>query len=175
VHVHLAKVAVCWQFAAGSPELLAAEFAILAAQLGARELADPRDSVASVHAVLARQPGGWLLIFDNATGWASVQAFVPPAGPGRVPITTPEPALATQRSRRGNAQPDITNAARRGLLQTKPSVRLTRRLDPSQTGAAGDSSFGKARPGAHRCVRVHPFRGAVMPGRSSRTRAGRRN
>ena len=87
-HRHLAEVAVCWQFAAEDPAVLAAEFAVLAAQLGAREVVDPRDPVASVHAVLARQDAGWLLVFDNAPDRASVEPFVPPAGPGRVLITT---------------------------------------------------------------------------------------
>ena len=36
-HRHLAEVGVCWQFAAEDPAVLAAEFAVLAAQLGARE------------------------------------------------------------------------------------------------------------------------------------------
>ena len=49
-HRHLAEVGVCWQFAAEDPAVLAAEFAVLAAQLGARDLVDPRDPVASVHA-----------------------------------------------------------------------------------------------------------------------------
>ena len=53
-HRHLAEVGVCWQFPAEDPAVLAAEFALLAAQLGAREVVDPRDPVASVHAVLAR-------------------------------------------------------------------------------------------------------------------------
>ena len=44
------------------PAVLAAEFAVLAAQLGAREVVDPRDPVASVHAVMARQEAGWLLV-----------------------------------------------------------------------------------------------------------------
>ena len=87
-HRHLAEVAVCWQFPAEDPAVLAAEFAVLAAQLGAREVVDPRDPVASVHAVLARQQAGWLLVFDNAPDRASVEPFVPPAGPGRVLITT---------------------------------------------------------------------------------------
>ena len=87
-HRHLAEVGVCWQFPAEDPALLAAEFAVLAAQLGARELADARDPVASVHGVLARAEAGWLLVFDNAPDRASVEAFVPPAGPGRVLITT---------------------------------------------------------------------------------------
>ena len=87
-HRHLAEVGVCWQFPAEDPALLAAEFAVLAAQLGAREVVDPRDPVASVHAVLARQEAGWLVVFDNVPDWASVAAFVPPAGLGRVLITT---------------------------------------------------------------------------------------
>ena len=87
-HRHLAEVAVCWQFPAEDPAVLAAEFAVLAAQLGAREMVDPRDPVASVHAVLARQEAGWLLVFDNVPDRASVEPFVPPAGPGRVLVTT---------------------------------------------------------------------------------------
>ena len=87
-HRHLAEVGVCWQFAAEDPALLAAEFGVLAAQLGAREAADPRDPVASVHGVLARAGAGWLVVFDNAPDRASVAPFVPPAGPGRVLITT---------------------------------------------------------------------------------------
>ena len=87
-HRHLAEVGVCWQFPAEDPAVLAAEFAVLAAQLGAREVVDPRDPVASVHAVLARQEAGWLVVFDNVPDRAAVEAFVPPAGPGRVLITT---------------------------------------------------------------------------------------
>ena len=87
-HRHLAEVAVCWQFPAEDPAVLAAEFAVLAAQLGARELVDSRDPVAAVHAVLARQEAGWLLVFDNAPDRASIEPFLPPAGPGRVLITT---------------------------------------------------------------------------------------
>jgi hypothetical protein len=87
-HRHLGEVDVCWQFPAEDPELLAAEFGVLAAQLGAREAVDARDPVASVHGVLARARGGWLVVFDNARDRASVAPFVPPAGPGRVLITT---------------------------------------------------------------------------------------
>jgi Domain of unknown function (DUF4062)/Tetratricopeptide repeat len=87
-HRHLAEVEVCWQFAAEDPAVLAAEFGVLAAQLGAREAADARDPVASVHGVLARMGAGWLVVFDNAPDRASVAPFVPPAGPGRVLVTT---------------------------------------------------------------------------------------
>ena len=87
-HRHLAEVGVCWQFPAEDREVLAAEFAVLAAQLGAREVVDPRDPVASVHRVLARAQAGWLVVFDNVPDRAAVAPFVPPAGPGRVLITT---------------------------------------------------------------------------------------
>ena len=87
-HRHVAKVGVCWQFRAEDPAVLAADFGVLAAQLGAREIGDLRDPVASVHAALAQATAGWLVIFDNAPDRASVEAFLPPAGPGRVLITT---------------------------------------------------------------------------------------
>ena len=87
-HRQLAQVGVCWQFPAEDPTVLAAEFAVLAAQLGARDPADARDPVASVHAVLACAPSRWLLVFDNVTDRAAVGPFVPPAGNGRVLVTT---------------------------------------------------------------------------------------
>src|SRR5690348_10684937 len=87
-HRHLGEVEVCWQFAAEDPAVLAAEFGVLAAQLGARATADP---VASVHGALARMNAGWLVVFDNAPDRASVAPFVPPAGPGRVLITSRNP------------------------------------------------------------------------------------
>jgi len=87
-HQHLPEVEVCWQFAAEDPVLLAAEFAVLAAQLGMRDVVDARDPVASVHGVLARAEAGWLLVFDNVKDQASVARFVPPAGNGRVLVTT---------------------------------------------------------------------------------------
>ena len=88
---HLAQVGVVWQFPAENATVLAAGFAELAAQLGARSLADARDPVASVHAVLARFAAPWLLIFDNAADLDGVAAFLPPAGPGRVLITSQNP------------------------------------------------------------------------------------
>ena len=87
-HRHLAEVGVCWQFPAEDPAMLEAEFAVLAAQLGARDIVDSRDPVASVHAVLASASAGWLVVFDNAPDFASMERFVPPAGPGRVLITS---------------------------------------------------------------------------------------
>jgi hypothetical protein len=87
-HRRLGTVGVCWQFAAEDPVVLATQFGVLAAQLGARDLADTRDPVAAVHAVLARAQSGWLLVFDNAPDLAAVEAFLPPAGPGHVLITS---------------------------------------------------------------------------------------
>jgi hypothetical protein len=85
---HLPEVGTCWLLQAEDPAVLAAEFAVLAAQLGAREAGDARDPVAAVHAVLARAPGGWLLVFDNVPDQAAVERFLPPAGDGRVVVTT---------------------------------------------------------------------------------------
>ena len=87
-HRHLAEVGVAWQFRAEDQTVLAVGFAELAAQLGVRNLADTRDPVASVHGMLAAYPREWLLIFDNAPDRASLEAFLPPAGPGRVLVTS---------------------------------------------------------------------------------------
>jgi tetratricopeptide (TPR) repeat protein len=87
-HRHLAKVGIAWQFHAEDPAVLRAEFGELAAQLGARDLADTRDPVITVHAVLAYFPAKWLLIFDNARDWASVVELLPPAGRGQVLISS---------------------------------------------------------------------------------------
>ncbi len=81
----LGEVGVAWQLPAEDPAVLAAGFGELAAQLGA---ADGGGPVASVHGVLAASPAPWLLVFDNAPDRASVATFVPPAGPGRVLITS---------------------------------------------------------------------------------------
>ncbi len=89
---HLADVGASWQFAAEDPAVLAAGFGELAAQLGAKNVVDTRDPVASVHGVLAAFPAGWLLVFDNAPDRATVKAFLPPGGPGRVLITSQNPA-----------------------------------------------------------------------------------
>jgi hypothetical protein len=82
VYRHLAEVGIAWQLAADDPMVLAAGLAELVAQLGGRDLADPRDPVVSAHAVLAAYPAEWLLVFDNAEE-ASVRRFLPPAGPGQ--------------------------------------------------------------------------------------------
>jgi tetratricopeptide (TPR) repeat protein len=90
-HRHLAEVGLAWQFPAENASVLAAGFGELAAQLGVRDLVDTRDPVASVHAVLAAYPRQWLLVFDNAPDRESVAAFLPPAGSGRVLITSQNP------------------------------------------------------------------------------------
>jgi hypothetical protein len=87
-HRQLGEVGACWQFAAEDPTLLGAEFEVLAAQLGARDVVDARDPVAAVHAALASAQRGWLLVFDNVRDLAAVQAFLPPAGPGRILMTS---------------------------------------------------------------------------------------
>jgi hypothetical protein len=82
---HLAELGVAWQFAAENPTVLTADFATLQSQLG---IHDPPNAVASVHGVLATYPAEWLLIFDNAPSLAAIEAFLPPAGRGRVLITS---------------------------------------------------------------------------------------
>jgi len=84
-HRQLGDVGVAWQLPAEDPAVLAAGFGELAAQLDAADRGDP---VASVHSVLAASPAPWLLVFDNAPDRASVAPFVPPAGSGRVLITS---------------------------------------------------------------------------------------
>ena len=87
-HRHLTEVGVAWQVASDDPAVLAAELAELTAQLGDREVADLRDPVVSLHAVLAAYPKEWLLVFDDAPDEAAVRRFLPPAGRGRVLITS---------------------------------------------------------------------------------------
>jgi hypothetical protein len=77
------RYAVVWQLPGEDPAGLAAEFAELAAALGA----GGGDVVGRVHAVLARRDD-WLLVFDNVPDPAAVARVVPPAGGGRVVITS---------------------------------------------------------------------------------------
>jgi hypothetical protein len=85
-HDHLGEAGVAWQFAAEDPAVLAAGFGQLAVALGAGE--GTGDPVVAVHGVLAARRAGWLLVFDNAPDRASVERFLPPAGDGRVLITS---------------------------------------------------------------------------------------
>ncbi len=87
-HRHLGELGLAWQFPAEDATVMSAGFAELAAQLGAPDLPRSRDQAASVHAVLAASPDEWLLVFDNAPDRAAVEAFLPPAGPGRVLVTS---------------------------------------------------------------------------------------
>ena len=126
-HRHLAEVGVAWQFAAEDPTVLAAGFGELAAQLGARDLADTRDPVASVHAVLAAVPG------DVAAG---VRQRAGPGIGGAVP--------APGRARAGaDHQPEPALAAGQALevpvLDTEVAADflVTRTGDPDQQAAAG--------------------------------------
>ena len=75
-HRHLGEVGVAWQFAAEDATVLAAGFAELAAQLGIQDLTANQDPLASVHAVLAASPAGWLLVFDNAPERAAMAAVL---------------------------------------------------------------------------------------------------
>ncbi len=72
---HLAELGLAWQFPAEDHEMLLADFARLAAQLGTDKRPYVRDPVASVHGVLARFPVDWLLVFDNVSGQDAVQRF----------------------------------------------------------------------------------------------------
>jgi Domain of unknown function (DUF4062)/Tetratricopeptide repeat len=85
---HLAEVEVAWQLPAEDATVLAAGFTELAAQLGTQQGAGGVDPVAAVHSALAASPAPWLLIFDNVPDQRAVQRFLPPAGNGRVLITS---------------------------------------------------------------------------------------
>ncbi|HXZ74556.1 MAG TPA: ATP-binding protein, partial [Streptosporangiaceae bacterium] len=85
-HTHLADAGITWQFAAEDAAVLAAGFAELAVALGAQQ--EGVDPVVAVHGALATSRAGWLLIFDNAPSPEAVEAFLPPAGRGRVLITS---------------------------------------------------------------------------------------
>ena len=86
-HRQLAGCGVVWQLAAEEPAALAAGFGQLAARLGGGDGPGAGDPVARVHALLARR-ADWLLVFDNVPSPAAVAEVVPPAGGGRVVITS---------------------------------------------------------------------------------------
>ena len=81
-----AGLGVVWQLPAEDSAGLVAGFAGLAGHLGAGDAAGG-DPVGRVHAVLARR-SDWLLVFDNVPGPGSVAGLVPPAGGGRVVMTS---------------------------------------------------------------------------------------
>ena len=90
-HRHLGEIGLAWQFPAEDPAVLAAEYGRLAAQLGVMDMPQQQDPVTAVYAALRAQRVEWLLIFDDAPDPESVKAFLPPAGPGRVLITSQNP------------------------------------------------------------------------------------
>ena len=126
-HRQLGEVGVAWQLAAEDPAVLAAGFGELAAQFGAGEGGDP---LAAVHGVLAASRVAWLLVFDNAPDRGSVEAFLPPAGPGRVLITS-QSALWS----RGQAVevPVLDTLVAAGFLANRTG-------DADQEAAAGDAA-----------------------------------
>jgi hypothetical protein len=85
---HRDEVGVAWQFDCEDPATLPDQFGELADQLNVRDLLATRDWVATVKGVLAEYPPGWLLIFDNVENSGALRAFLPPAGPGRVLVTS---------------------------------------------------------------------------------------
>lgn len=89
-HRRLEECAVVWQLAAEEPAALSAGFGELEAQLGIRDGPGASDPVAQVHAALARR-SDWLLLFDNVGGPAAINGLLPPAGGGRVLITSQYP------------------------------------------------------------------------------------
>jgi hypothetical protein len=89
-HRHLAECGVVWQLPAEEPAALAAGLSELAGQLDGRGGPNAGDPRARVHAALARRDD-WLLIFDNAADPVDIDGLVPPAGAGRVLITSQYP------------------------------------------------------------------------------------
>ena len=123
-HRQAAGCGVVWQLPAGDPAGLVAGFAELAAHLSAAAGGDP---VGRVHAVLARRDD-WLLVFDNVPGPESVAGLVPPAGGGRVVITS---QFGSWPGRRVLEVPVLDQTVAAGFL-----------LD--RAGAAGDSEQAAA-------------------------------
>jgi len=89
-HRQLAKCGVVWQFRAEDPTVLADGFRDLAAELSAGDGPRTGNPAARVHAALARR-SDWLLVFDNVPGPAQINGLLPPAGGGRVLITSQYP------------------------------------------------------------------------------------
>ena len=87
---HLAECGVVWQLPAEEPAALAAGLSELAGQLDGRGGANAGDPKARMHAALACRDD-WLLIFDNAPDPVDIDGLLPPAGGGRVLITSQYP------------------------------------------------------------------------------------
>jgi len=86
-HRHLAECGVAWQLAVEEPVALSGGLSELAAQLDSGASNGASSPVTRVHAALARRDD-WLLIFDNVPGPAEIGGLLPPAGGGRVLITS---------------------------------------------------------------------------------------
>ena len=148
---HLAEVAAAWQFPAEDLGVLAAEFGELSAQLGAADEADALNPVASVHAVLARFPSEWLLIFDNATDMDSVAAFLPPAGPGRVLITSQNQDWPGQALDVPVLDPEVATGflvSRSGDRDRQAAAELARALDGLPLALEQAGAYVKASSGS---------------------------
>ncbi|KAB2390485.1 tetratricopeptide repeat protein [Actinomadura montaniterrae] len=89
-HRHQHEYGLVWQVEAEEPATLTAQFAQLAALLGARQIADAADPVHQVHAALAARSDRWLLLLDNIPNQRAIREVLPPTGNGDV--------LATSRS-----------------------------------------------------------------------------
>ena len=87
-HRHLAEVGVAWQFPAEDPAVLPAEFGGWRPSLAPGSWLDARDPVASVHGVLAAFPPGVAAGVRQRPRPGRGAAFLPPAGRGRVLITS---------------------------------------------------------------------------------------
>ena len=93
-----------------------------------------------------RIPAGWLLVFDNAPDRASVQRFLPPAGPGRVLITSQN---ALWPPGQGLEVPVLDTEVAAGFL-------VSRTGDPDRQAAAGAGRrAGRAAAGAGAGRRLH--------------------
>jgi Tfp pilus assembly protein PilF len=77
---------IVWWIRAETPVTLAEDFAALAPGLGIPAAADQDQIIEAVRAVL-HDRGGWLMVFDNAPGAASMRPWLP-SGIGDVLITT---------------------------------------------------------------------------------------
>jgi Domain of unknown function (DUF4062)/Tetratricopeptide repeat len=89
-HRQLAQCEVVWQLPAEEPVALASGLGELADALGPADGPDAGNPVARLHAALARRDD-WLLIFDNVPDPAAIDGSLPPAGGGRVLITSQYP------------------------------------------------------------------------------------
>jgi len=128
-HRHLVETGLAWQLAAEDPAVLTSEFGLLADQLGATDMLHRQDPVKAVHGVLRAYQVEWLLIFDNAPDPFSVEKFVPPAGRGRVLITSQ------------NAHWPVSTLEVPVLdLEVAAGFLISRTRDPDQR-AAGDLAF----------------------------------